>query len=257
MINTYSAPAVLSTLGDLGVNLLAAMIGFVAARVLAWARYLRQTRNARRFWRPFLENGFTIVLSEFSEQFKDWERSGLIGVGDVKAYTTIQRKIATIREQEFTLVHASKLQGDQLAGNLVLLGGPDSNKWTREIMRRATLGVEVPPGTTMFRDRQGGRLYSAKRESSSTAGTDCGIVARVANPFGRGSRALILAGCFGEGTQAAASLVCGNDFEDHELIGSGVDFELLFVVEIIEGEPQRPTVKFHARGCYGCQCQAP
>src|SRR5687768_6549440 len=102
-----------SAVGDLGINLLAAVIGFLAAQLVAWLRFVKRTRNARHFWRPFMRGEVSVVLSAHARpELLAWERSGLIGVGCVKALIVLQRKLLDIRESELPLKHAPTVRGD-------------------------------------------------------------------------------------------------------------------------------------------------
>ncbi|WP_222272891.1 hypothetical protein [Modestobacter marinus] len=227
--------------GDLAINLIAAIIGFSVARLQAWLQFLRRSRNARRFMR----GECNVVLSAFTDSnFRAWERSGLVGAGDVKALVVLERKLFSIREQEFALKHAPALQGHEVAGNLVLLGGPDANRWTAAVMERVALGVGVEPGTITFVDKVSSRRFYPHHGREAGSGSDAGVVVKVRSPFNSQSLVLVLAGGFGEGKQAAAELVCSPKFEDHPVIRSGADFELLFTVDIIGGVPQEPEVQF-------------
>jgi hypothetical protein len=232
-----------STIGDLIVNLVAAAIGFLVAQVTVWLRFLRRTRAARRFWKPLLQDDTHVVLPIFSERrFRAWERSGLVGTGDIKALVAVQRKLLDIRREDFFITYASDLKGDELSSNLVLIGGPDSNKWTKTVLERSHLQIFVKPGTIIFTDRITGTEYCPSDGDEIGSGTDTGLVVRTRNPFNPESLVLVLAGGFGEGTEAAARLVCDPLFEHFDLIRSGLDFELLFTVEIVHGVPQRPEV---------------
>lgn len=52
----------------------------------------------------------------------------------------------------------------------------------------------------------------------------------------------VVAGSFGDGTQAAAELVCNERLERLELVKKHREFEILFEVEVIHGTPQDPKI---------------
>lgn len=130
----------LKILGDLMTNLLAATIGFTAGWLRLTIRRLVRLRRARRFWKPFMDGELRLVLAVFNEpDHIEWERSGVAGVGDVVALTEIEQHLRSTRLADYEISYAHQLRGEHLRSNLVLIGGADSNRVTREVMDRLPL----------------------------------------------------------------------------------------------------------------------
>src|SRR5438105_3562413 len=122
-------------LGDIGINLLAALIGFCIGWLWKWFRLRIRFRRARAFWKPFVKGGLQIVLGRFSE-FSSFEQSGLIGVGDASALMELLTFFDALGLRGVRVTYADRLDGDDLKTNLVLLGGPDANLITNEAVKR-------------------------------------------------------------------------------------------------------------------------
>jgi len=233
----------LQSLGDLTINLLAALIGYSIARLVSLLRFLRQTASARRFWRPFAGDTLRIFIPVWDAEFEDWERSGLAGVGSVKALLALEEQLREIRFPRHEVCYSSDLRGSDRTGNLVLIGGPDANALTAEVLERLNVTIENVPGSVSFRDRKNGAVYSPREIlGDDRQMIDYGSIIRAANPHAPKHSVLILNGSFGAGTYAAARFACHLEGKSQPVIDSSEGFEILFRVEVLQKEPQAPDV---------------
>lgn len=102
-----------------------------------------------------------------------------------------------------TVAYADLLSGDALATNLIVLGGPDSNSLTREMLRRApTTMVFGEPNhhVISFRSHTTGRSYNPSHTAFGQVETDYGVIIRFHNPFAPRYCVLLIFGCYGFGT---------------------------------------------------------
>jgi hypothetical protein len=214
------------------------LAGYLSALIVRRWR----TRRARRFWRPFTGKPTVVALSIFMDEFRNWERSGLVGAGDVRALLALQRKWASLGGAEFRTESSERLasQGD-LRENLICIGGPDANPVTRLILDRTSTTLGVANGSVTFFDTETGRYFSPRIDTNGDR-RDYGIIVRARNPFNLERAALVLAGSFGDGTRAAAELVCEERIERSDFAAARMTFELLLEVEVISGTPQTPRI---------------
>jgi hypothetical protein len=114
---------------------------------LLWQRINKIVLNhrARRFWRPVMSKDVKLVVSRFRRQ-QGFEASGLIGAGDVVAMHNLSRYFTQIGFRSFDITFNDQLGygdtlGRSLRADLILLGGPDSNTLTNEVVKHLSLGI--------------------------------------------------------------------------------------------------------------------
>lgn len=212
----------MNRIDDLMINLLAAVIGFSAARLGSTIQRALRTRRARRFWNPFVDGKLHLVFPVWDEarhtdtkHTTTWDPSGLAGVGDVVALTVIERHLRSIRLQDYDVCYSHLMVGDQLNSNLVLIGGPYSNHVSRMAMERLPLTFvfnDAEKCDVRILDRIDGTLHGPIEREVGALTTDTGLIVRARNPFNSERQILIVAGSYGFGSAAAATLVASPAF---------------------------------------------
>lgn len=236
---------------------------------LAWRRlsYWVVNFRAHRFWRPFMHGRVGFILGRFSD-LPMFEPCGLVGAGDNLALTELTSYFQRIGFKRFSVVYADQIgwaDRKPLEGNLILIGGPDTNTLAKEVLERLTLGVEflevtpqvlaqlrgkptVPRSrkgddgyrVPVFRDRTDGTVHGPTRQGETVL-TDCGVVIRCPNPFDRRHSVLILSGSYGFGTWGTARYVQTRDFLD---AAKGLrSLECIVSVDVVREMPQRTKVE--------------
>ncbi|MFB7266422.1 hypothetical protein ACFCXH_30390 [Streptomyces nojiriensis] len=233
----------MSSLHDLAVNLLATALAFTFGRSYERMRTLWRFRSVRAFWKPFVTGDLKVITSIFIQQeHYIWERSGLVGVGDVMALNELRQQLQKAGVNQLPLTPSHQLTGLERRGNLVLVGGPHSNQVTAEVMQRLPLtfhfGSAETPDANIY-DASSGDVMQCMVGESDQLLVDQGILIRAANPFNPERNVIILAGSFGFGTSAAAQLLAGPELLAHPIASAGLPFEATFSVEIAGGTPQR------------------
>ncbi|GAA3068006.1 hypothetical protein GCM10010448_59170 [Streptomyces glomeratus] len=112
------------------------------ARLLAAARQARsgsatsqvRDRQAREFWPQFTERDLTVVVG--LHQLTGWEPSGFIGVGDAFALSELQQHFIRIGAPSPLITYSDRLDSPSRRNPLILIGGPDGNGITNEVMQR-------------------------------------------------------------------------------------------------------------------------
>jgi hypothetical protein len=128
-------------------GIVSAFIAFLLG--LAWRRLTQGLVNfrARRFWRPLIGENMHVVLGRFRE-LPGFEASGVVGAGDNIALKDLADYFTRIGFKRFTVLYndqfgwSDTVRSSPMQGNLILLGGPDANRLTREVLERITLGIE-------------------------------------------------------------------------------------------------------------------
>lgn len=228
---------------DLASGLVLSGGSFVLGWTGKWLRQRKGTRAARRFWAPFLKGGAHVVLGRF-ERFKDFERSGLMGVGDANAWAELQAQLRQLGLDGCKVAFADEMPGDGLNSNLILLGGPDANVLTREAMARipSTLRFGDPDlNQVSIRDATTGKNYHPEPgRTPDEVVRDHMLVLRAANPFSPDKQLLLIAGSYGFGTWAGARLVQMRSFLEDQIVSAKGGFEALGETDVVLGAPQAP-----------------
>lgn len=206
-------------------------------------------------WRPFVHGQPRVVLGRFS-QFEEFEASGVLAVGDAVCLTELSSFTRSRYQLELPVTYADEMSGNDLSADLILVGGPDSNSVTGDVLRRVTTSLKVgSPTPTREPDPHGEHdRFELAISSGATSTTfvpeydagklvaDHGAILRVTNPFDRRRKALLLFGCFGFGTWASGRCVCSEEFLSHPVVRTGADIECVVRAEVVRGVPQQPII---------------
>lgn len=152
-----------------------------------WERIRKALLNyrARRFWRPVMSNDLQLVIGRF-RGLQGFEASGVIGAGDALAMHNLNEYFKHIGFGGFKVSYNDQLgygdaAGEALRTNLILLGGPDANTLTYEVIKRLSLGIafkEIYPASP-------DELFEPRVFDPATAET---------SPFANSSRSALITG---------------------------------------------------------------
>jgi hypothetical protein len=184
------------------------------------------------------------VLGRFS-RFEDFEPSGLLGLGDAVCLTEVSASIRSRYGCDIAVRYADRLDGDEFSRDLILVGGPDANSLTRDILRRLSLGLTLGDPTeheVSFYSTVTRTLFAPERNAAGQIAVDFGVILRVPNPFAPGRRVLMLFGCFGFGTWAAGRCAGSESFLAEPLVAAGADLECVVRTDVIRDVPQPAVV---------------
>jgi hypothetical protein len=126
-------------------GLVATALAFILG--ITWQRLKNVFINyrARRFWAPMMSKDLQLVIGRF-RGLHQFEASGMIGAGDALAMTDLHAYFGRIGFGGFRVSYNEQLgygdpSGETLRTNLILLGGPDANSLTYDVVKRLNLGV--------------------------------------------------------------------------------------------------------------------
>jgi hypothetical protein len=187
-------------------------------------------------WELMNREPLVIVGSRWKEQFQRWERSGLVGYGDTRALIDLRSKLESLGFSNVALRFHDNMSQDDREANLVLVGGPDAN-WLSQRFLEANPSVTfrwASPTThvvSLVDERRAAR-YDPALGGDGMHGTDFGVIIRGHNPSRPERQALLLAGSFGFGTWACASMAFSPELNSHAVVTAERPFEALVKVDV-------------------------
>ena len=230
----------MSILTELGINVVIALAVAVTPVVVRLVRTFR----ARRFWRPFSDADRVRVVVGKNEDLPDWERSGLVGAGDVEALGELQKVWFENHLGHLKTVFTKGQDGDVISENLILLGGPDAN-WATLLVAESVGGSlkfgDPTRNVITITDAGAGKTYSPGERNGQQI--DYGVLKLTSNPYSPERSLLIVAGAFGHGTWGGIKLMRTKSFLTHPIVTSGQHFECLFRVEVVGDKPVNPEIE--------------
>ncbi|WP_439382321.1 hypothetical protein [Amycolatopsis lexingtonensis] len=239
---------VLGAFPDVSLNLIAAAIGGAAVWLATKAGRRLRLLRARRFWKAMGSRKPFIVLGAPDwEPLRTWEKSGMVGKGDILALVEIETQL---RELGFKgrIVESRELNPRDLRSDLVLIGGPDGNSVTATMM--GNLGEAIsyefkwdPEVGPAVHDRQSGTAAATPRyDAAGDPVSDFGLIIRAVNPLApETAEIVILAGCWGYGTAAAAEKLRDRKFLRRQR--KSKHFEALVETTVVRGAHYNAKVK--------------
>jgi hypothetical protein len=234
-------------------SLFAAFIGFGIGRV----KFPNQPSNLERFWEPITATSgkITYCLGEPAQSVDREgpapERARFYGNLDISDVTTLARSIVPLVPQNgaFRVLAAPDTAFTQLReGPSVLIGAYD-NIWTMRITRDLPFGFEYDNHFARLVDRKSAQKRSWTLQwqvPHAKLAQDYAIVARIHDHV-TGQPVIILAGIFGQGTEAAGEVVSNPVYlnallEKVPKNWDQLNLEAVIETHVIESHPGPPTV---------------
>jgi hypothetical protein len=260
-------------------GLLTILIGYMIGRV--WQRAVDRLplRKARALWGPVLSGHIQFVVGRFTlDNFV--EPTGIVGGGDALALRELSSYFSKIGAPRLSAVYVSEASVDR-DNNLILLGGPDTNKVTRDaldLIKPRIKIVNTEPGAapeihdliSVMANDDG---THTRQPNAYRAGEDVdyGIIIRTYNPFNPERGLIIIAGTYGYGTWGGVRLMIRDDFlkrcqeliaeppspthrghfDRLDILNTAIgrkklafwpQFECIFKVQVFDGRPYSPQI---------------
>lgn len=198
------------------------------------------------FWRPFIRGGCRIVIGGFTEEFRQWEPSGLVGGGDAACLAELSAHLRGTFRFDAPVEQADAVPQtlNGYATDLIALGGADTNSTTRELLRRIRTSLTFgnsQRNEISFHSSRTQRDYAPEWNGPSVA-IDYGIIICSHNPFAAEHSILLVFGCYGYGTRAAGRFVCSDEFLRLAEVDRGDNFECVVQTEVLGGAAQRASL---------------
>lgn len=251
-----------STVYGLSLNLLAAVIGWLAATSFAALRRLWQRRRRARAFRDFFgTSGHLLVIhSAVLDELSTDNNASVAGhsvynypATDIRAARFLVRLFESVGLKEganFNILPDIRVKSDHALWDkdIVLLCGPARNRVLGElspaIRMRYTMEADQY-GSNILRDMlRGGQQMLASRELAQPTDDgdfDYGLVASLPNPNNHSRQLVILAGIHGTGTVGAAQFLA-TDGELRKIAMRRKDHVVSEVVQALyDGDIETPT----------------
>lgn len=240
--------------GAIGLSILAAMfVGFGVGRI----RISPSPTDMQRFWEPIANapNRVTYCLGEPAAALDHLTRTedvlakyANLNVSDV---VTLARSIVPLvpRNGLFRVVGSWHTTFEQLREGPVVLIGAFDNPWTMRITKDLPIRFEYDDHSRRIVDVRGGaqRAWSVQGlMPDAKLAQDYAVVARIHDKV-TGQPVILLAGIFGEGTEAASEVV-SNPIYLRALLQKApknwdqLNLEAVIETQLIDAHPGPPTV---------------
>jgi hypothetical protein len=237
------------------------MIALLLGVAIGRTGFPRRPSNLERFWSPLTSYSgrITYCLGESNEALGiDRPRpadaatiTSIMGNLNVSDVNTLARSIVPLvpRHNAFRVVSASETDFAQLREGPDVLIGAFNNPWTLRITQDLPFGFEADGHLRELVDRktEPSRFWTLQWQTPNIKlAQDYAIVARIHDNV-TGQPVIILAGIFGEGTQAASEVVSNPVYLD-KLVQKAprnwdkVNIEAVIETNVIEDHPGPPTV---------------
>jgi hypothetical protein len=250
---------------DLVINLVAAIIVFVAGALTREFFHFSRSRRGRAFWGKSMLSSRTLLFVGEFPRFNHLEPSGLVGLGDIHAVHEMTTGLAELGSS-FDIAYASQVSDGQHRENMILLGGTEVNSLTSTILEKAGSAFRLDNNAMIVMDSHTQAVYSSEWDVDTLDGTsgydfdhswfistdaqgarvarrfrtDYGLLVRSQNPFAPEKSLVLICGLYGFGTWAGARLPFDDSFL-REIRGLG-NFECLFQVQVHHRQPLKTDV---------------
>jgi len=196
-------------------------------------------RRIRELWRPFAGGDAIVILSAFDEEFKDFDPSGGVGLGDAMAFAELRSFFVTLGVPDLPLRFANRDVGDMLRRNLILLGGPHGNSVTADVLSKlpVTMTFSDISGDPVIYDSNTKTQYAPSLARVFSRG-DLALIVRARNPYSRAHSVLVIAGSYAFGTWGGARFLIDDTFSNNHEVVHCSDVECVVEVDVSDRVPQ-------------------
>ena len=243
--------------------------GLVASLVIVilrgFAQWLRAAR-VHRYWRQLLKRPVAIIWSEYSNEVLS-ENDPLIALvrkqgithfisrGNALANAAISQFLSRDMHFHKFKTHGDKTHEDDSNKNLILIGSPATNNYSRFIFenlkKTAALTFDIEYDETKIRivDRENNRSYGAVVDGTNT-GVDYALVIKTHRASSRGRCCLLLCGASQWGVEGAAKIVTSAKSlrRVSRPFSGGVDTAFLVKVDVVTNTVQNAEIARIGKG---------
>jgi hypothetical protein len=190
---------------------------------------LAQQGRQERFFETFAEDELLIVLPPHDVD-RDVEATAIhqfFGVMDL--HEALARQNYTVKRER-----ADRLGADELRSPLISVGGPIPNKVSKFLFEQPEIIFRFggSGGHSIVSTRDPDFNVEANRREKEVS-RDYGILTRMKNPYNKDRDAIVAAGVFGWGTQAALRILTDSESLEH-LGGIGQHFQVICTCRVDE-----------------------
>jgi hypothetical protein len=202
--------------------------------VFIFLQIVRGRRRMPEFWKGFSKGRTRVVVGTNQDVVP-------MAVEDAMALSEIQSFFTELHFAKPELIYASQLSAEDWKENLIVLGGPESNRVSKHLSAGvgATFRCEACNDLGLIvLDLEEGRIRLPEPYGEATdVFHDHVLIYRMTNPYNREAQILVVAGRPGHGTCAGVRYLLSDEFLDDES-STQTSFELLLRSEIHFGVPR-------------------
>ena len=194
---------------EIGRELVSIAIGSAVTTVVGTTRwYLSRRLPARRIWRYESVDDLMVVMSSSALLNTGVYQRPMTGIGQIRSLSLLSAPLSrAFRHVDLERIRlADSVHGEDYERNLLILGGPKTNRVAEQMLTHLP---SLPFGMAGTVITWGNTAYEG-RASSGTVVTDYGFVVRAPNPFAPEKRIVMLAGSHTFGNVAAARWLAKN-----------------------------------------------
>lgn len=229
----------MSTL-DITISVATPVVTFALGRATPRLSSELRARHAKRFWAPVAKTSTVVILGRLDSAGR--EPSGLLGLGSMRALTSLNRHLRELYIAEPPALYVDQLQGVDLgAYTTIVLGGPGANTVFGELSDVLPIGwqflLDDNSRSGLF-DTTSGNWYGTTFNDAGDVICDHGLIVRARNPFGARTHdrhVFAFAGCTGFGTLAAVEYATYSRFLNAPLVADGEPMECIVRATIGNG----------------------
>lgn len=232
-----------TTLTSLIINIVAAVSFFVLGIISKTIfNFIRNKNPARNFW-GLCVNSANIIVPSLPTNHNEFSLH--TGHSDLKASAEIASLLSFfgIKSEKLRMLEV-RYALDRLEDNIVLIGGPETNEITREIMQNFRIPFSF--SNHILIDTYHNIKYKPKLDEEKNVLEDYAFILKMKNPYNNQKTIIIISGCFGYGTYAGAVAV--TDYKILRTISKKIkkskvkSIGIIVKSHIINKIPQRPFI---------------
>jgi hypothetical protein len=204
-------------------------------------------RRRRALWKRLSSDKCAAVVADHSElidQQPEWEESGLMAVGDARAYAYLASELHQLGIELQLNVSRDGSVADERDSDKLLIGGPDVNAATYRYMQEVSESLIWLPAAVLpeserhsisILDKESGRWYPPDPDSFAPEREDYGLITVTHSPFESNRWVVCVCGVYGSGTVAAATHTFDRQFISERLVKRNTPFQALVKATILFG----------------------
>ena len=197
-------------------------------------------RDARRFWQRFVGNSLTIVLPHY-DQFVPHEGIGVIATGEVQGLLHLNKFLLPLVKQQQPTILADDIRGEELKTNLLVLGGPVTNRLYREVaeIRNPHLRFHKvsEKGYILINGFDHTEYTLSFQSETGEVTRDYCLINFFPNPYDPSTWVMLVAGLGTYGTWGGIELTTTRPFLKHKVVRSGKPFEAVVKIDVGQYKP--------------------
>lgn len=245
--------------------IISTLVGSLLTLLAIWSkkfyRFLK-TRNVRRFWKPFISNKLTIIITEYpisgEDRLANIAKTAGSGWLISKGMALSLAHLLDFCESRITKRNEIIVCGDRTGKletpNMIILGSPANNPYSKSMYEHLSKVYDIPYKIVWEEDGTPIEICTASGEKFSPLlvdglGHDYAIVIKANYQSIPQKSLLIIAGCYMWGTKAGAEAVTEPRILNEVASETGNSSNVAFIVKtrVVNDSPIGPEIEIENR----------